>query len=82
MVVSKRAWNMHNKKRKAASLEGGPTTGVKINPATVKNPSWVTAGSAKPVAKPFTGKVNISAPSSWMSMTGQPLKKVSKKHKK
>jgi hypothetical protein len=78
MAVSKRAWNAHNIKRKAASMENAtPSSGVKVNPATVKNPSWVSAG---PKASSAPLKINISPSQGW-NLGGKPLKKATKKRK-
>lgn len=60
--------------KRKSSLEGGATTGVKVNPNTVKNPSWVSAGP-----KTATPKVNISPSKGWMTASGKPLKKSKKK---
>ena len=77
MVVSKRAWNAHNKKRKAAAQmtpEGAPEP-KGLQPASTKNPAWVNAGPKST----FVPKVNISPATPWLTSAGVPLKKSSKK---
>lgn len=75
--------NYHGKKasirKKAASLDNGTASvGTRVNPATVKNPSWVGAGGARQPSS--VGKVTVSAPTPWVNAaTGTPLKKASKK---
>lgn len=75
--------NYHGKKgsikKKAATLEGGPATaGSRVNPATVKNPAWVSAGAKSAGTPGYTPKVNISPSTGWMS-GGKPLKGAKRK---
>lgn len=72
------------RKKSSGSMENGAaSTGVKVNPATVKNPAWANApSSTKPSS--FTPKVSVSAPTPWTNAaTGKALKKSKKmKHMK
>lgn len=60
-------------KRKGSMENATASAGPK---ATGKNPAWVGAGAAKPMATP---KVNISPSQGWITASGKSLKKSKKK---
>lgn len=82
MTVSKRAWNSHNKKRKATSMEGAPQT-IHNSPLNYgKQTGGVTRASLPSMPAPKAQlKVNVSPSTGWMKSNGQPLKKATKKRK-
>ena len=89
MTVSKRAWNAHNLKRKAAghittTPEGGQSTGgTLVNPNNFGGNRPNSTFQSDAPAKPFTGKINYSAPTPFINTaTGAPLKKRSNKKKR